>query len=285
MDAFIFNFNNLKTEKQNAMLWYRRLENITKLFRIIEFCLILVLLLWIPSSLPFFLEICNKYICKFISIIISRLFIFLISNVIVITLLAKSGKLTASGKPDTDTFEEVAKKIESIVNLEPENCAKESEKELVYQDKRIMDEINTVTCDSFVQGALVPELLLDQKVLRRSQSENFKVDALKKACGKLRRSETEISRKTERSNQTLAECVEELSNEEFQRTIEAFIEKQLRFHKDEKFAIVSHIWLTVLVISSVEIQINDKNTYSFRWSITLIFYSKKMKQQKINATD
>ncbi|KAK1373485.1 putative Phosphatidic acid phosphatase family protein [Heracleum sosnowskyi] len=223
------------------MLRYRSLQNIAKLFRILKHCLILVFLSWISSRLPFILEISNKYFRKFILITISPLFIFLISNVIVLMLLARSGKLAASKKLDTDIFEDYAKKIDISVNLEPKNCSKESEKEVVYQDKRIIGEINTVTCDSSVEGALVPELVLKQKVLGRSKSENLKVDILKKACRKLRRSETQISRKTDRSDETLAECVEELSNEEFQRTIEAFIEKQLRFHKEEKFAIVTHI--------------------------------------------
>lgn len=79
--------------------------------------------------------------------------------------------------------------------------------EVVYQDKETILEVTKV------------------RVHRRSQSENFR---RKGSAKELRRSETERRRRV----------VEEQSNEEFQRSIEEFIAKQVKFHQEEKLAIV-----------------------------------------------
>jgi hypothetical protein len=53
----------------------------------------------------------------------------------------------------------------------------------------------------------------------------------------LRRSETEKLRETEKEN---LYPQDKLSNEEFQRAIDAFIAKQMRFLREESSAIVVH---------------------------------------------
>lgn len=83
------------------------------------------------------------------------------------------------------------------------------------------------------------------KAHRRSgdQSENLRrAEGLEEdincssCCGKqLHRLETEMRRRVEDSGE-----VDELNNEEFQRAIEAFIAKQIKFHQEEKLAIVLH---------------------------------------------
>ncbi|KAL8118053.1 uncharacterized protein LOC141689899 [Apium graveolens] len=251
MESFAFDFDNLKTEKQSAMLRYRRLRNLAKLFRILEICLLLIFISWISSRIPFILKISKVYFRQFISIITNPFFIFVLSNVIVLTLLIKSGQFTSSSsfteKSDTNPYSEFTNNIEINDNLKAENQSAVSEEEVVYQDKEIVGEINTVeskSCyESIAEVKLQPgELsIVDQKVLHRSQSENLKPDISEKPGKELRRSESEMCPKNERSGESTAEIVEELSNEEFQRAIEAYIEKQLMFHKQEKFSIVPHV--------------------------------------------
>lgn len=253
MEAFVFEFDNPKFEKENAMLRYRRLRNLAKLFRILELCLLLVFISWISSHLPCILKISKHYFRRIIAIIISPLFIFLLSNVIVLTLLVKSGQLsTSSGyteKSDTSLYTEFTKDVHFSVHSNAENCSAVSEEEeIVYQDKQIVGEIFTVdsklSSHSIAQVKLQPEYsILHKKVLRRSQTENLKTEISEKPGRELRRSESEMSPKSERSGESTAEIVEELSNEEFQRAIEAYIEKQLMFHKQEKFPIGPHIWV------------------------------------------
>lgn len=73
---------------------------------------------------------------------------------------------------------------------------------------------------------------------RRSQSEKWKGEAGKMLRRKqLRRSETEKLLEKEREN---LYPQDKLSNEEFQRTIEAFIAKQMRSLREESSAIVLH---------------------------------------------
>lgn len=241
MEAFAFDLDNPKIEKENAMLTYRRLRNLAKLFRILELCLLLIFISWISSRIPFILKSGTEYFRRLISIIISPLFIFLLSNVIVLTLVVKSGQLNTE-KSVLNLYKEFTKDIEISVNSNAENrSAVSEEEEIVYQDKQIVGEINTLdskSCsDSITQVNLqLPDYtILEQKVLQRSQSENLKAE---KPGGELRRSESETSPKSETSGKRTAEIVEELSNEEFQRAVEAYIEKQLMFHKQEKFSIV-----------------------------------------------
>ena len=163
-------------------------------------------------------------------------------------LVVNSGQLipSASEKPDINLYTEFTENIELGVESEAENCAIVSEEETVYQDKQIVGEINTVrsdsSCEMLVEADLMPEVsILKCKVFQRSESENLKTEFSEKPGAELRRSESDVCPKSERSGESKAEIVEELSNEEFQRAIEAYIEKQLMFHKQEQYSIVPHI--------------------------------------------
>ena len=73
-----------------------------------------------------------------------------------------------------------------------------------------------------------------RRVHRRSRSEKLEgegEDGRKAARWKLRRSETEKARESLYPH-------DRLSNEEFRRTVEAFIAKQMRFLREESLAII-----------------------------------------------
>lgn len=235
MDAF--DFDNLKTVKANALLRFRRLQNVAKLIRLLELCAALIFLSWTSSRLPFLLTISGDYLQLLKLIILNPLFIFLLGNVIVLTLLANSGQLitgqsSAVIKSETNHYLEFTKNIENRIKLESDNCHSVPEpEEIVYQDKQI---ITVTSARNHNTNELT--LVTDQIVFRRSQSETLSnnIENSEKPCGKLQRSETEICRDFASSGGSSVELVDELSNEEFQRTIEAFIAKQLRSHKKEK---------------------------------------------------
>lgn len=234
----VFDIHNVKVEKANAMLRYRRFRKIANLFRLIELFLAVVLLTWISSRLPFVIGVFCNYFRLILSVIVSPLFIFVIGNVIVLTLVIKSGLGNPSAVSETgaDLYEEILNNVTEDVPpvLEPE--------QIVYQDKQIVSEVNTKSkpkpkpnCNENFKVNSVSDL--DLKVYRRSQSDNL----MKRECvlkpdevsGKLKRSETEINRRKSDDD-----VVDELSNEEFNRKIEGFIARQVRFHKEEKLAIV-----------------------------------------------
>ncbi|KAI3726514.1 hypothetical protein L1987_66312 [Smallanthus sonchifolius] len=247
----IFDMHDVKAEKENAMLQYQRFRNIAKLFRLVELFLAVVLLSWISTRLPFVIWIFGEYFRQLLSVIVSPLFIFLVGNVIVLTLVVKSGQLTGNFSvvdiAGSDFYEDIVNNVNEDVPpvLEPE--------EIVYQDKQIISEVNTKPISGYCckeneikvsqatpkpSADSVPDL--DLKTYRRSQSENL---MKRERVVELRRSETEIGRRNDDTpvkEKAACNVVDELSNEEFQRRIEGFIARQVRFHQEEKLSIVPH---------------------------------------------
>lgn len=106
----------------------------------------------------------------------------------------------------------------------------------MFQDKQIISEVNLAdpkpeTESESSDSDSGPEF---PKAIRRTKSDKFE----RVIPAKLRRSETEDYRKMLRSGEeTVPEDPED--DEEFRRSIEAFIEKQKRFrHQEESRAIV-----------------------------------------------
>ncbi|XP_052196141.1 uncharacterized protein LOC127803741 [Diospyros lotus] len=241
-----FDFDNVTAEKAKAMLRYNRLQTVAKLFRFVEICLGLVLLSWISARLPFAVRISGLFFQQLFAVVVSPLFIFLVGNAIVLTLLFKSGKLSGQtptdNNADIDLYEELIKNRESEDIYGPLKVPPVPEPEqIVYQEKEVISEVNTVTLDSN-HVAVVAAKVSDGKPYRRSQSESLKREIPEKLRAKLRRSETEKCRKVVGCGQLPPETVclvDQLSSEEFQRAVEEFIAKQVKFHQEEKLAIVT----------------------------------------------
>ncbi|CBI17481.3 unnamed protein product, partial [Vitis vinifera] len=199
MDSF--DFDSVKAEKANAMLKYRRLRNVTKLFRFAELFLVLILFFWIFTHLPFAIQISGEYFRKISTVIASHLFVFLFCNAI----------------------------------IEPEV--------VVYEDKQMICAANTLrpTCEKVVPTVTDSKRDSYVKVYRRSQSEKLNRDRSEKSRRILQRSDTEKCQQIVISGDDPAKTwypEDELSNEDFQRTIEAFIARELRFRRQESLAIV-----------------------------------------------
>ncbi|CAK9152356.1 unnamed protein product [Ilex paraguariensis] len=251
---YALDFDNVKVEKANAMIRYYRLRNLAKLFRIVEVCLILVFLSWSSTRLPFAVRLSGEYFRLLIGIIVSPFFIFLLSNAIVVVLVVNSGQFSGQtpsseteNNAETNLCEEFINSSDNRIVYGSDGCASVPEPEdIVYQDKQIISESNTSTIpksDSSEVPAMVVDKVSEAKAHRRSQSENFERESSKENCGKLRRSVTEKCRNLSNSGDTPGETVhlvDKLSNEEFQQAIDEFIAKQVKFHREEKSAIVLH---------------------------------------------
>ncbi|MFQ6634147.1 hypothetical protein Gotur_010620 [Gossypium turneri] len=232
MDSFYF--HNVKTEKVKAMRKYNRLRSIAKVFRIFEVLSALLFLAWTAERVPFAVKISGEFVLKLGGIIASPFFVFLICNVIIITLIAKSGIFSAVRNADSKVCEEIIKTADT-------QFKSVSQEEIVYQDKEIISEVNTSTreCED-MEPEPEPESDSDfeadnPRVYRRSKSEKLEREKVKK---ELRRSESEKKcRKIENMDEKLFP-EDDLSNEEFQRAIEDFIAKQLRFRREESLSIV-----------------------------------------------
>lgn len=198
MEEFEFGDDDLIKRTEQYSRFKGGVGEIMKLLRIIEILLVLVSLTWATTRLPFAVRISGEYLRRLLNVVVSHLFIFLLSNVIVLILFFKSRHLFShTSEAQVDFFIE-------------DGGAGETE-EIVYQDKETILEETTSSRSVVV------------KVHRRSQSENYlgreDGDEGTGCVKELRRWETERRRRVEE------EEVDEMSNEEFQRAIEAFIAK------------------------------------------------------------
>ena len=227
-----------------ARLCCQRLQSVAKLFRFVELCIAVVFLSWLSSRLPFAVRVSGEYCRRFSAFIVSPTSIFLLGNAIVVTLLAKSGLFSAGDSSPvnnavSDLYEEFRSEIDGEIKPETEGD------EIVYQDKEIICEENTKVASP---NAVVAAAGDDQKQAsevkssyQRSKSEKLKSVSEKKMKSneKLRRSETDICRKDFTGRDDAAAELPE-DDDEFRRTIEAFIAKQVRFHREERLAVVLH---------------------------------------------
>ncbi|KAM5576092.1 hypothetical protein ABKV19_007122 [Rosa sericea] len=248
-------FDNVKAEKASAMRRYNRLRTIARLFRLAELCVAAVLLSWTFTRLPFALRISLDYLRLFSGVVSSPLFVFLVCNAIIVSLFAKSRNVTASAsasaspqdpKDDVETqlYDEFTNNCGGKMSNSGNDVVSTVKEEVVYQDKQIISEVNAAdpkpeTDSNSGAGSDSDSGLEFPKAIRRTKSEKFE----RVVPAKLKRSDTDDCRKMLRSGEeTVPEDFnpeDDLSNEEFQRAIEAFIEKQKRFrHQEESLAIV-----------------------------------------------
>ncbi|KAJ6774564.1 TRNA-METHYLTRANSFERASE NON-CATALYTIC SUBUNIT TRM6MTASE SUBUNIT [Salix purpurea] len=218
-------FVSVNAEKANALLQYNLVQTLTKLFRLLEFCLAMILLSWIFNQLPFAVKISGEYFRRLAGIIASPIFVFLLSNGIIATLIAKSGRFPGvnygADNADTQLHEELIKNTDSNRNcpkpflsqnpnvLLPHAAtatatASETIKkveEVVFQEKHIIiSEENTFIStrekenedhDPEVDMYADPDSDSENLKIRRTMSEKMGRKNYVKEKRQLRRSETE----------------------------------------------------------------------------------------------
>nr|GMC99083.1 proteasome subunit beta type-1 [Ipomoea batatas] len=229
-----------------------------------ELCFGLVFLSWTSARLPSALKISGYYFRQVLTMMISPLFIFILSNFIVVILLLNSSLVYPNTSIDDET------KLCKSLTESSVHCGKLSEifapvpapDEIAFQDKRTISEvianresdreIETVTdvkCCSEQEASPVriqPEDSKDavesescEESLLTAEIEIYQTPSNPETVDELTNEElapTEIENFRRLSNPddaTEEETVDELTNEEFQRAIEAFIAKQIKFHREE----------------------------------------------------
>ncbi|KAM1156338.1 hypothetical protein ACFX13_027693 [Malus domestica] len=240
-----WDFDTVKAEKTSAMRRYNRLRTAAKLFRFAEIGAGILFLSWTFARLPFALTISRDYFLLLSGVVSSPLFVFLLCHVIIASLVLKSRHVSSTDRNNdaveaelyAEFVESSAGGADSKSQLQDNVVPREAE-EVVYQDKQIVSEVNSADPKPETESNSDSDSEIT-KIIRRTKSEKFEK---KPVPAKLRRSETELCRKTVRSRKECAaedtEEEDDLSNEEFQRAIEAFIEKQLKFRHQESQAIV-----------------------------------------------
>ncbi|XP_043713163.1 uncharacterized protein LOC122661730 [Telopea speciosissima] len=265
-----FDFDNVKAEKAKAMQRYLRLRKMANLFLYVEVCIALLLLSWFSTRLPVAVRISGEYFRGLCLILVSPRFVFLAGNAIILTLFAKSGQFSALGLSTNtsgtdDIYDEFVKnntdnqsRQKPLVDDNPAPAPAPAPKEFVFEDKEMVhqeeEKVNMIT-NAYRQEEeeeVVVVASSESKIIfRRSQSENLKLklknEADEKPRRELRRSETEkcriVGSDTEKASSAVAVApapvpYSNVEDEEFRRTIEAFIERQQKFQREESLAMV-----------------------------------------------
>ncbi|GKV33015.1 hypothetical protein SLEP1_g41571 [Rubroshorea leprosula] len=149
-------------------------------------------------------------IAKFLRVITSHLFVFLLCNAIIATLLAKSDKLSTENleayNAKDELYEEVIKNIENWQPISSEDATELSIEETVYQDKEIISQVNAIDLETQrnLASDIDSDLDLDMDKLKsyqRSKSEKFVRASAEKGKRELRQLESEKSRKVKRCDE------------------------------------------------------------------------------------
>lgn len=240
---------NVKIEKSKFPSLLHRFRTIGFFFRVTEICVALLFVCWIFTCLPFAVKISGDFLSRLVCFVSTPLFMFVLGNSIVVALLT-----TKSTVADTDIYEAF---IRSGDNSSDGDLTEEEI--IVFDDKHM---ITTTETDSDSTVARVDhesekhsnsnstvarvdhesETKDANSVYRRSRSEISAKQSIEKVSKpSLRRSETEKCRKIVKScGEVPVDENLNMTNEEFQKTIEAFIAKQLIFRRRESLAVVIH---------------------------------------------
>ncbi|KAL9228759.1 hypothetical protein vseg_004306 [Gypsophila vaccaria] len=202
-----FEIDSITIEKMKAMRRYRTFRKIANVVRTLEIFVAILLVSmsfsWSSSHFPAILSYSGVFLRRASSVLLSPHFVFVVGNVIIITLFVNASENSSECSPENadvivkEEEEFVVTPVTEVVEVEKEE---EEEEEVV------------------------------EKVYRRSKS-TTSVEVAEEAERRVLRRSTTVPR---RKSEERMKCEEdELSDEEFNRKVEEFIEKQRRFLSEE----------------------------------------------------
>ncbi|CAI0437970.1 unnamed protein product [Linum tenue] len=232
MDSF--NITHLKAVKAKAIRKHRKIEKITNMFRLLEILVVLTVVSSFSVHLPIAAKISSEYFKDAALALASPRFVFVVGNLIVIVLFAKSGQLPGQdGKEKrskkSDLYEEFVEMSGKIPPQQPSSVEQRAETEHRRKQSKSTEIVVKKEASSPVSLGIV-------KSYERSQSEKLATtkSIVIKPEKELKRSVTEklVDKKKKGSFPE-----DNMSSEEFKSTIEAFIERQKRFRIDEEVSV------------------------------------------------
>ncbi|GFP96538.1 hypothetical protein PHJA_001797900 [Phtheirospermum japonicum] len=207
MDSFPF--HDIRVEKANVTSRYRQLQRITTLIRLVEVFVFMIVVSRFSSQFALTLKGSGEYFKGITLTLISPRFVFLLGNAIIIVLFLKSGRFSAkSGEKTVDFYDEYAEK-----------CRKTKSHQNLEEKK-----------GSGAEGRKIVRCRSENLERERRQEDECRRD-LRRSVTELRQESTDCRRRLAAEKCSYAE--DEMSNEEFRRTVEAFIARQQRFLREE----------------------------------------------------
>lgn len=242
-----YEIDSVKVEKANAM---RRYNQQRKVRWVVQFCAAFVVLIQSTTWLPVAKEISGEFSRRFLSVFDCTFYVFMLVVAIVFVLYASSGRNEA--KPDI--YDEFGSRFGAGDNPP----APESP----FHDKHIVCSVNAaspvhdnnLTVSTITKRTVSPVRsdtvragsvkALPEKHYRRTKSERYELRIVERSRRELRRWETEIRREMVRpgdepARRSFSNSVEDLNDDDFNRTIDAFIAENKKIQREESSKHVS----------------------------------------------
>lgn len=256
-------FDIVKFEKEKAIARFNCFRRIAKLWQFFEVLVVLGLISWSSVRVPAVFKAAVGYLVEFSTYLFNHHVVFLIGNAIIILLFLlcrRNDTVNLSG--GGDFYSDYVKHSEAAAHqrepteLPPpfpapdtayspsaEGGSGDEEKQIVVCTEETM--AIPPQCDDV--AAAIEKATRQIKRFQRTQSEKLKREIGVTLQPELRRSETQNRRNSVSSGERFdASDMESLSNEEFRRTVDAFIDKhwckkktkQNRFDGYEKYQLL-----------------------------------------------
>ncbi|PSR99656.1 Protein translocase subunit SecA like [Actinidia chinensis var. chinensis] len=229
-------YHSIQSEKAKAMMRFRRLRNIAKMWRLLELLVAIAVLSWSSTRRPLALKLAGQFVLQLYEYIFHPFFNFVIGNAIIIVVVLISRKNNAGDNEISDPYVENGDALNHAVSDELTQIPEASPvEEKECENKQIVISENAVTesqCDAV--STAIEEATKQIQRFQRTQSEKLKSDLRVKPRRELRRSET-VAISDNRAISSL-DTVDTLSSEEFRRKIETFIAEQQRFLWSQRMA-------------------------------------------------
>lgn len=209
---------DIKIEKTNSISRFQRLQKVTTLFRFVEMFIFLIMISGSSSQFPSAIKVSYDYFREIAFTLLNPKFVFVIGNVIILILFLKSRVV----------------ENDDISNEKTDLC---------YDYVTIATPVTPTPVSASAPISTRVIVSNNKRKIRRSRSEDPKIVKCEnnKTRRELRRCLTNIST-SEDPGMMEKSCVkDELSCEDFRRTVDGFIARQQKMLRDEEFAPMVYI--------------------------------------------
>ncbi|KAL3634297.1 hypothetical protein CASFOL_021351 [Castilleja foliolosa] len=235
-------FDNVQHEKEKAMARFNRFRRIAKLWQFLEGLVVLGLIQWATGGFAAAVKVTGGCLVEFLlKYLHNHHVVFLIGNAIIISLflLCRQSESSGDGGNLYDDYVKYSEVSVSAQQREPalspspiaaeahdpveESGGGDGEKQIVVRAPEAVVEVKP-QCDDVAVAIEKAKRRIQR--FERTQSEKLKREiSVKRRRPELRRSETDNRLETVSESAAEVSEIETLSNEEFRRRVDAFIDK------------------------------------------------------------
>ncbi|XP_060217308.1 uncharacterized protein LOC132644720 [Lycium barbarum] len=223
------NFHNIKLEKANAMLRYKKRQRVTTLFRFIEFCISFVVIS----------RVSTEYFRGLSVTLISPRFVFVLVNAIVIILFLKSGHSTTKDGSTNNSKIDMYDEYKQKCSMNKETYCEQSKKQNILVEEAYCKQIKKQRKQSILVEKRIRRIHSDNSISLSHDEKKPRKKMIRSATvGCLKVINTDGVKPTTTTMTTNSYPEDGMSSEEFKNTVEAFIARKQRLLREEEFSAV-----------------------------------------------